>query len=261
MNIDIPNKFFTSFNNVTFHDEPHKYYVDGKELISVTTIIHRYQEEFQEDYWSKYKADKYVLTQREVLRAWKFINKKGIIKGSAIHDYAENLFQNKIFPYPKQLILDEFGFDPVLDEYNITKKHVDKFYNDVKGKLIPIRTEMIIYDNESLIGGMLDILFYNVKKKVFQIWDWKTNKKFDKVVKSRHFHDKLMVLEDSDLEIYSLQLAMYKFIIEKITGIQLGESYVVWFSHNNDSYEIIKTKDREYYVKMIMADRLAELAA
>ena len=261
MNINIPNKFFTSFNEIRFYDEPHKYYVENKELISVTGLIHRYQEEFEEDYWSKYKSKEYSLTQKEVLRAWKFINKKGTIKGSAIHDYAENLFQNKVFQYPKQLIYNEFGFDPVLKEYLITKNHVDKFYNDVYGKLIPIRTEMIIYDKESLIGGMLDMLFYNIRAKEFQIWDYKTNKKFDKEMKSRHFHNELFILEDSDLEIYSLQLAMYKLIIEKNTGIKLGKSYIIWFSHNNKNYEIIETKDRNYYVNIIMNNRIAELAA
>ena len=261
MDIAIPSKFFTTFNDITYHDEPHKYYLDGKELISVTTIIHRYQEEFAEDYWSNYKAEEYALTQKEVLRGWEFINKKGTMKGSAIHDYAECLFQNKVFPYPEQLMLDEFGFDPVWEEYKITKKHVDKFYADVQGKLIPIRTEMVVYDRESLIGGMVDMLFYNKKAKCFQIWDWKTNKKFDKEMKSRHLKDKLYMLEESDLELYSLQLAMYKHIIEKNTGLKLGQSYVVWFSHNNDSYEVIKCKDREYYVKEIINDRLAELAA
>lgn len=261
MDIDIPNILYTTFNEVTFHDEPHKYYVDDKELISVTTIIHRYQEEFNEDYWSRYKANEYSMTQKEVLRAWKFINKKGTIKGSAIHDYTENLFLNKVFSYPKQLILNEFGFDPVLPEYLITKDHVDKFYDDVRGKLIPIRTEMILYDRESLIGGMLDMLFYNIKTGEFQIWDWKTNKAFEMEKKSRHFQGDLYMLEDSDLEIYSLQLAMYKLILEKNTGIKLGKSYVVWFCHNNKNYEIIETKNREYYAKMIMGDRIKELAA
>lgn len=261
MNIDIPSKLFTTFNDVTYHDEPHKYYLGDKELISVTTILHKYQEEFQEDYWSDIKANEYGLSQKEVKRAWEFINKKGTMKGSAIHDYAENLFLNKIFTYPKQLILNEFGFDPILPEYLITKNHVDNFYNDVRGKLIPIRTEMIVYDKESLIGGMLDILFWNVRMKEFQIWDWKTNKAFEMEMKSRHFLDKLYMLEDSDLEIYSLQLSMYKLIIEKNTNIKLGKSYVVWFSHNNDNYKIIETKDRQYYVNMIMNDRIAELAA
>ena len=145
MNITIPSELFTSFNDVTFHDEPHKYYVEGKELVSVTTLIHRYQEKFNEDYWLGYKANEYNLTPELILRAWNFINKKGTIKGSAIHDYAENLFQNKIFKYPKELIINEFGFDPVWKEYEITKKHVDKFYCDVQGKLIPIRKNKISY--------------------------------------------------------------------------------------------------------------------
>jgi len=261
MTINIPDKLFTSFNDVVYYDDPHKYYLGDTQLMSVTTLLHKYQEEFNEDYWSKIKANEYGIPQRQVKRAWNFINKKGTMKGSAIHDYAENRFLNKVFSYPKQLILDEFGFDPIKIEYDITQKHVDRFHHDVKGKLIPVRTEMIVYDKESLIGGMLDILFYNVRTKEFQIWDWKTNKKFDMEMKSRHFSDKLYMLEDSDLEIYSLQLAMYKLIIEKNTGIKLGKSYVVWFSHNNDNYKIIETKNREYYAQMIMNDRILELAA
>jgi len=257
--IEIPSKLFSSFNDITFYDEPHKYYIDNKQLISVTTLLHKYEEEFDEDYWAEYKANQYGLTPKEVKFAWRFINKKGTIKGSAIHDYAENKFQNKEFTYPKQLILNEFGFDPVWNEYQITKKHVDKFYNDVQGKLIPIRTEFVVYDKESLIAGMLDILFYNVKTKEFQIWDWKTNKKFSKENNERHFLNELYTIENCDLEIYSLQLEMYKQIIEKNTGIKLGKSYIVWFSHNNESYEIIETKDRSYHINNIINQRILQV--
>ena len=259
--LQIPDKLFTAFNDVEFYDEPHKYYLKGKELISVTTIIHKYQEEFDEKYWSENKAEQFNLKPREILRAWGFINKKGTIKGSAIHDYAENLFQNKIYDYPKQIILNEFGFDPVKIEYDITKKHVDKFYKDVRSKLIPIRTEYVVYDEESLIGGMLDIIFYNVKMKEFQIWDYKTNKDFTEEVKSRHLLNELCFLEDSDIELYSLQLELYKYIIEKNTGIKLGKSYIVWFSHNNESYRIIETKNRKYYIDIIIKNRIEELVA
>jgi len=257
--IIIPPELFTTFNDVTFFDEPHKYFVDGKELISVTTIIHKYQEEFNEEYWSNYKSEQFSIDQKEILRAWEFINKKGTIKGSAIHDYAENLFQNKKYEYPKQLILNEFGFDPVQREYEITKKHVDRFYKASHGKLIPIRTEFVVYDKESLIAGMLDMLFWNVKYKVLQLYDWKTNKDFTFEMKSRHLLGDLFMLEDCDLELYSLQLDLYKYIIEKNTGIKLGQSYLVWFSHNNDSYQLIKTKDRSYYAEKIVENRIAEL--
>ena len=257
----VPTKLFTTFKDVTFYDVPHKYFIDGKELISVTTLIHKYQEEFDEDYWADYKGNQYNLTVNQVKRAWNFINKKGTIKGSAIHDYAENMFQNKVFEYPLQFILNEFGFDPVSIEYNITKKHVDKFYNDVHGKLIPIRTEFVVYDRESLIGGMLDMLFYNVKVGEFQIWDWKTNKKFSREEKGRHLLNELCMIEDCDLELYSLQLGLYKYIIEKNTGIKLGKSYLVWFSHNNPTYEIIEAKDMSYYIDIIVDNRIAEIRA
>jgi hypothetical protein len=260
MNIEIPipHQLFTAFNDVTFFDEPHKYYWEVKELISATTIIHRYKEEFNEDYWSQSKSDQFRVSQRDILRAWNFINKKGTIKGSSIHDYAENLFQNKKFEYPKQTILNEFGFDPIKKEYDITRKHVDKFYGDVQGKLIPIKTELVVYDKETLIGGMLDILFYNVRAQEFQIWDYKTNKKLS-LKTERRLANELFVLDDSDLSIYSLQLGLYKYIIEKNTGIKLGKSYLVWFSHNNENYEIIETKDYSYFVDILIKNRLNEI--
>jgi len=258
----IPNELFTVFNDVTYFDEPHKYYVDNKQLISVTTLIHRYQEDFDEEYWSARKSAEYGnVSQLEVKRAWKFINKKGTIKGSAIHDYAENLFQNKKFEYPKQQILNEFGFDPIRAEYDITKNHVDRFYDDVRGKLIPIKTELVVFDKESLVGGMLDILFWNVKAHEFQIWDWKTNKEFTMEEQNRYLSGELYMLQDCDFEIYSLQLGMYKQIIERNTSIKLGKSYVVWFSHNNENYRIIETKSREHYAKIILQNRIDELVA
>jgi hypothetical protein len=256
----VPPKLFTTFNDVTFFDVPHKYFLDGKELISVTTLIHKYQEDFDEEYWSDYKSNQYHITQTQVKRAWNFINKKGTIKGSAIHDYAENLFQNKVFEYPLHTIMDEFGFDPVWNEYQTTKKHVEKFYKDVHGKLIPIRTEFVVYDRESLIGGMLDMLFYNVKKKEFQIYDWKTNKKFSREEHGRHLLNELCMIEDCDMEVYSLQLELYKYIIEKNTGIKLGKSYLVWFSHNNPTYEVIETKNRRYDIEVIVNNRITELS-
>jgi hypothetical protein len=260
--IVIPTELFTTFNEVTYFDEPHKYFVDGKELISVTTLIHKYQEDFDEPYWSNFKANEYQMEQRIVQRMWTFINNKGTTKGSIIHDYAENLFLNKKFEYPRDMILKKFGFDPVLKEYEITKKHVDNFYKDSFGKLIPIKTELVMFDRESMVAGMADMLFYNVKAKEFQIWDWKTNKKFShNSERGDLLKGKLCMLEDCDMEIYSLQLQMYKYIIEKNTNIKLGKSYIVWFSHNNENYEVMETKDRSYYVNAMIEERINELAA
>ena len=78
---------------------------------------------------------------------------------------------------------------------------------------------------------------------------------------NRHLKDDLFLLQDCDLEIYSLQLELYKQIIHRNTDVKLGKSYIVWFSHNNPKYEVIECKDREYYVNKIIENRIISLAA
>lgn len=255
----VSSKLFTTFNDIVYYDEPHKYFYGGKQFTSVTTLIHKYQEPFDEEYWSQYKANEFGIEQHSVKRAWNFINKKGTMKGSIIHDYGENKLHNKVFKYPETEILKEFGFDPIKLEYEKTKNHVDKFIGVSKGKLIPIRTELVMYDVESQIAGMADLLFYNVRDKEIQIWDWKTNKKFSYENKNKNLGGVLNTIEDCDLEIYSLQLETYKYIIEKNTGLKLGKSFLIWVSHNNDDFQIIETKNRRYFVECMFKERIEEL--
>ena len=108
---------------------------------------------------------------------------------------------------------------------------------------------------------MFDILYWNVRAKEFQIWDNKTNKKFTAENKNQNLLSRLSILEDCDLEIYSLQLELYKQIIERNTSIKLGKSYVVWFSHNNEKYEVIPMKDRKYFTDILIEERIKTLAA
>lgn len=251
-----PSELFYKFNDVKYYDEPHKYYVNDQQLTSVTTVIHKYDENFDENKWAKIKANQYNLKSNDIKYAWKFINEKATTKGSIIHDYTENLFLNKIFPYPKDMVINKFGYDAVWYEYIKTKKHVDKFYNRVKNILIPIKTELVCYDLEFLIGGMVDMLFYNVRTKKFEIWDYKTNSAPDAFNEDPRFitnlKDPLFLLQNTALDIYSLQLSIYKYILLKHTPIELGNSYVVWFSCNNESYEIKETHDYTHLVEELL---------
>lgn len=242
-----PAELFYKFNDIKYYDEPHKYFLGDQQLTSVTTLIHKYEEGFDENKWSQIKADEYSVTQNDVKFAWKFINERATTKGSAIHDYTENLFLNKIFPYPKEEVEGRFGYDPVWDEFVETKKHVDNFYKRVIDVLIPIKPELVVYDKEFMVAGMVDMLFYNCKSKMFEIWDWKTNsadKAFNEdPEKVRYLDHPLYLIQDTAIDIYSLQLSTYKYIIEKNTNIKLGNSYIVWFSHKNSDYEVKKCFD------------------
>lgn len=260
-----PADLFYKFNDIEYHDEPHKYYLKGKPLTSVTTVIHKYEEAFDEEYWSDRKADQFDIPQDDVKYAWRFINERATTKGSAIHDYTENKFLNKVFPYPKNQIIKKFGYDPVYDEYIETKKLVDRFYETVKDVLIPIKTELVCYDEEFMIAGMVDMLFYNKKSRQFEIWDWKTNsadKAFNEdPEKVQYLEHPLYLLQNTAMDIYSLQLSTYKYILEKNTSIELGQSHIVWFSHKNENFEVFKCHDYTSMVYDMLRDHRMKITA
>jgi hypothetical protein len=263
--IPIPMELFTKFNRIKFHDDIHKYYVGNKNLISVTTVLHKYQDEFDSNYWSDRKKDELNMTQEEVLAYWKALNIKSQIKGSAVHNYAELLYNNKVYKFDNERVLAQLGQvnidilakqgqKTIEEEFKIVKTYVDNFYNDSFGKLIPIKTEFVVFDEEWELSGMMDILFWNVKKQCFQIWDWKTNKELNKESKYNQKLKKVVShLHDCEFEIYSLQLTTYKRILERNTGIKIDGCYIVWFNEVNENYKVIECNDYSLEINMMMS--------
>ena len=244
------------FNNIKYYDKPHKYYIDEKELTSVTTFIGKFKEKFDEEYWSKKKAKERGITQKEILAEWKNKALTSTEKGTAFHEYAENYLTNRIFPFPQEQI------DNVLGKGNDVKERFDKlvilfeeFYKQSYGRLIPIRAELVVGDKELGICGMVDQLFFNEKSGKLEIWDWKTNKKIDRNNRFQQFKEPVSHLDVCELNTYSLQLSLYKYIITRNTNIDLGDSYIVWFNEKNDKYFPIKCHDYTQEIKIMLKNR------
>lgn len=128
--------------NVAFENESHTYWnvEDNKQYISVTTLIHRYTQEFDKNFWSAYKALEKLLSkeswaiekksllntkkfnkeilniyniselefnkaQQEILDTWDEENRKSCERGTKIHSDIENSFYN----HPKDISLQKFG--------------------------------------------------------------------------------------------------------------------------------------------------------
>lgn len=249
----IPPQIFTKFNDIKFIDKSHQYFLNKRLLTSVTTWIHKFQEPFDEDYWSLRKAEELGISQAEMKAEWDAINLKSQIKGTCIHNYIENLFNNKIFDFPSSSELPKNIHEEVHEEFIKIRQFIDNFYVDTKGKLIPIKNEYVMYDPELGIAGMTDMLFYNVRYDYFQIFDWKTNKRlrteseFGKKLKGPLSH-----LDDCEMEIYSLQLSTYRYIIERNIPIKLGPGYIVWFHEKNSNYKLIPIRDRMKEVQLML---------
>jgi ATP-dependent exoDNAse (exonuclease V) beta subunit len=252
--LEIPIKLFTSFNEIKFDDITHTYYLNERKLTSVTTLIHKYTSIFDEEYWAPVKAKEYGVLTDSVKYAWLFLNELSTFKGSALHNFIENYYYNKLYIYPKDIIIDNFGYDPVIREYEIIKKQFLNFYHDSFGKLIAIRPEYIVFDQVYNVSGMVDMLFYNKKSNCFEIWDWKTNKKLSKNNRFQKMNGIFSDLDDCEFNVYSIQLNTYKYIIEKNTGVKIGDCYIVWFFEGNSNYNILKIPDLQPRIKEILED-------
>lgn len=278
--IPVPAEIYYKFNGIKFHDDIHKYFVGEKNLISVTTILHAYEQPFDDAYWAEIKGGEYGMSQLEVLEMWGAWNLKSQIRGSAVHNYAELLFNNKIYKitqdevdqklgprnieilktYPTKYqhllesgIMSKMEGYTIMEEYETLKGYVQNFYRDTFNKLIPIRTEFVMYDELWGLSGMLDILFWNVKKKCFQIWDYKTNKELRK---NSDFGTKMKYplnkLDNCEYSTYSLQLSAYKSILERNIPIEIKGMYLIWLHEGNPNYEIIECQDLSAEILKIM---------
>jgi hypothetical protein len=247
-------KELSKFNHIKYYDEPHKYYIDDVQTISCTGFIHRFENDFEDgitkpDNWAekqghfyeaKSMADRYAHKQN-------FYSMEGDPYGRP--DYSN--LNNKIKPEPKESP-EGLKFEEISETYEVMKGHFHNFYNDTvaKGKLIPVKSELVVGDRDLMLCGMVDQLFWNERHQCLQIWDWKTNTKLRmKNDFGNKMKDILWMMDDCEFNTYSLQLSIYKEIIERNTNLKMGTCHLVWFNEENDNYIVINCEDYSQYVK------------
>ena len=239
------------FQAVEFLPEDHLYSINGKTALSVTSILKQYVKPFERDYWANIKARQLGVSPEEILSKWEFSTKCSTIKGTLIHQYIHNEFSSSGFIYPENVIMESFGYDPIQTPFNQIVTIVNQFLLDITNKMFSVASEYIVGDYEYLIGGTVDQIFYNKKSNKLEIWDWKTNKEIK--FESRYFHlAPLDHIPYTEYDHYSLQLSLYKLIVEKNTGIELGTSYIAWFNENLPKYSIYAAKDYRKEAYMIL---------
>lgn len=212
-----------SYDDPNFKFDPikHKYTYEGEHFISVTQFISRFHKEFDQDFWSKKKAEQGGVEQSEILEQWKKINDRANEIGTATHNWIENYFNGIYQPLPTDL--------DVVDRIN----KFNKIYATHLYKLTPLKFEQRIFSRKWKIAGMIDSLFL-YKDKVI-IVDWKTNKNF--TIRNGYDEKLLYPFEQWDkchLAEYSIQLSMYALILKEI-GIDVKVGYLTYIGPNDDA--------------------------
>lgn len=250
-------KEIAKFNYIKYYDKEHRYFDGEEEYISGTTFISLFKEKFDSDKQSKAYAKRNGMEQSDVLTNWGVKRDYAGRKGTYIHEFAENYWKNKVFDsyldYDIELAKEHLGDEYIENEVDICKKQIIDFYNDAKENIIPIELELVVADKESKIAGMVDKLVWNEKVGEYQIWDYKTNKEINMNSKyNKRMKTPIQFIRECEFETYSIQLNLYKYIIEKNTDIKIGDMYLIWITAKNDKYTLIKCKDYQAVIEKMI---------
>ena len=116
------------------------------------------------------------------------------------------------------------------EKLSILLPQAEAFHQDTLNRLFPIQLEYTV-GIEEVIAGNVDMLCWNQKAQEFQIWDYKNLKN---MTITNNFGQKgkgsFNKLPDCHLVKYSIQLNIYKAIIQRQLGIQIGKCYLVHFN-------------------------------
>jgi len=285
--------------NIAFEEKAHRYWDvtdPSKKFTSVTTIIEKFGQPFDKEFWSAYKALEKLLSAD----AWK-IEKPSLLKSKKfdkslleLHDISENDFNRE-----QQAILDSWDEENRKSCERGTKIHADfenSFYKKKKnidiskfqigGKFecrkdyTDLDLENAVYpeylihrvspDGKLCIAGQIDLL---VKKgNNIIVGDYKTNKE----IKMKSFFDSktkssvkmkfpLNNLDDTNYWHYCLQLSTYAWMLQKLNPDFVIEDLVMIHIDHKDKMTIyhlpyLKTEVEKmlaFYKKQVQLDENA----
>ena len=244
---------------------------------SVTTLIGKYEPEFDKDFVSKYKALERLLpsdvwkkekggiwkshkiqkdflevydiseqelnkVQQDILDEWDVINKQSCERGTKIHAQLENSFYNA----GSNITLKKFGIG---GKFSCKKGYTEL---DMDYGIYP--EYLIYYDNPKIglhIAGQIDLLVKN--NNDITIIDHKSNRKIDLkgfYNSSTRTTEKLKyplgTLDNCNFNIYQLQLSTYAWMLQKINpDFVIKDLILNHYDHdrNNTLYHCSYLKD------------------
>lgn len=234
-------------SRISFDEKTHTYYVDGSSdgIISVTTLIHKNFPKFDSDTIlkkMKNKKEKYPnMSDEQIKKSWSDNAFNASKNGTKMHKMIENYYN---------------GIDNEKEDENLPEfKHFLNFnsYNNLE----PYRTEWSIFDGELELAGQVDML-YKKQDGTYALYDWKRVKEIKKDNPFEKGIGKLSNLDHCNYVHYSLQLNIYKRLLETRYNMKVSEMCLVILHPDNQTYILEKVNNMDKYIDIIFNDLLLQ---
>lgn len=222
---------------ISFDENTHTYTLYNEDgsgssegVVSVTTFLHEFFEKFDADKViekmmknvTKFNSGPYVnMTALEIKELWNKNCEEASLLGTKMHKSIETFYKTGEIP---ETIPKEFE---MFQTFHKNNSHLE-----------PYRSEWSIYIKDLKLAGQLDMLYRTTTKdkETFVLCDWKRCKSIEKTNRFRNGKDPLGHLPDCNFTHYSLQLNLYKYILEKYYGLNVGEMYLIALHPTQENY-------------------------
>ena len=223
--MDTAQKLTGPFNDLTFEEKEHKYFVKGNPIkTSVSGLISEFYEHFDADAVAPFSAKKAGVTTEEILRQWAEINQESRDRGHRVHNFGE-LYQ----------------FDRSLKPSCPQEEAIVAFWASLPEHIIPVAAELRMYHFEHFFAGTADIILFDTKTQTYIIADYKTNKDLFKNYKGKTMLAPFTALLDCPLNHYVIQLSYYQLLLEQI-GVRVTKRVIIWLGLDGN-FTLINTDD------------------
>jgi len=234
---------FEVFNDplFKFNKEKHEYtyhHPESNDVLQVFKSVSGFADNFKEPFNSRKVAENlsesnplYGLPVDEILKKWKEKGRIAADLGTQVHEWIENFYRH--------------GHDEPTGnlEVNTRVDHFKAFHQQRLHKLKSVFQEKKVFSRKWGYAGTVDAIFELDGK--LMIGDYKTNKEFTTDADFKGTYNKMNspfedVWQNKHNE-YSIQVSLYRLIIEEETGLELSDSFLLWIPASG--CKIYKAKD------------------
>lgn len=246
-------------NEIHFDEPTHIYTVQGASTgyISVSKILHEFFGHFDADAvitkmmrgrnWAASKW--YGMTREEIKAAWNKNGAEASAAGTAMHLSIEMVMNGAEAEVPAEArATPEWAY-------------FWKYWN--KDSLIwePWRTEWEVWDPELKLSGSIDMVYRNRQDGTFAIYDWKRAKKMETENSYQSGLGPLAHLPDTNFWHYSIQLNLYRWLLEKHYGVKISKMALVVLHPENTGPRVYVLNRLDQEVEDILEARRRAVAA
>lgn len=232
--------------HIRFYEPTHTYYIKGssENVISCTGFLHHFFPHFDakatirkmmsSPKWSQSKY--FGKTADQIETEWSNSGKEASGLGTAMH-----------------LAIEQFlnGAEHIIDEsvkQTPEWRYFMNFWNDCGHDLEPYRMEWEVFSEEHRLCGSIDGVFKRKSDGKIVIYDWKRSKEIKVDNRFENGYPPVDHLPNTNYWHYTLQLNTYRWFLETLYGLEIGDMYLVILHPNNKNYRRIRLNRLEQEV-------------